>query len=167
MRDMQVQSLGGKDPLEKEMTTHSSILAWEYKGAWRATLHGVEKELDTTNETKQQNHHHLKGCQKKVPIAQPFLDSNQTCIHSPYLMPFTVHSLEKEMATHSNIPAWKIPWTEEPGGLLLLWVAKSWRWLSTRVCTHTLRYFPLSSEGCEGAPPPRDSPPKRQRLTLS
>ena len=26
-------------------------------------------------------------------------------------------SLEKEMATHSSIPAWKIPWTEEPGGL--------------------------------------------------
>ena len=25
--------------------------------------------------------------------------------------------LEKEMATHSSIPAWKIPWTEEPGGL--------------------------------------------------
>ena len=26
-------------------------------------------------------------------------------------------SLEKEMATHSNIIAWEIPWTEEPGGL--------------------------------------------------
>ena len=26
-------------------------------------------------------------------------------------------SLEEEMATHSNILAWKIPWTEEPGGL--------------------------------------------------
>ena len=25
--------------------------------------------------------------------------------------------LEKGMATHSSIPAWKIPWTEEPGGL--------------------------------------------------
>ena len=25
--------------------------------------------------------------------------------------------LEKEMATHSNILAWKIPWTEEPGQL--------------------------------------------------
>ena len=25
--------------------------------------------------------------------------------------------LEKEMATHSSIRAWKIPWTEEPGGL--------------------------------------------------
>ena len=26
-------------------------------------------------------------------------------------------ALEKEMATHSSIPAWQIPWTEEPGGL--------------------------------------------------
>ena len=25
--------------------------------------------------------------------------------------------LEKGMATHSSIPAWKIPWTDEPGGL--------------------------------------------------
>ena len=25
--------------------------------------------------------------------------------------------LEKEMATHSSILAWKIPWAEEPGGL--------------------------------------------------
>ena len=26
-------------------------------------------------------------------------------------------SLEKQMATHSSILAWKSPWTEEPGGL--------------------------------------------------
>ena len=26
--------------------------------------------------------------------------------------------LEKDMATHSSILAWKIPWTEEPGGLM-------------------------------------------------
>ena len=25
--------------------------------------------------------------------------------------------LEKETATHSSIPAWEIPWMEEPGGL--------------------------------------------------
>ena len=24
--------------------------------------------------------------------------------------------LEEEMAAHSSIPAWRIPWTEEPGG---------------------------------------------------
>ena len=26
-------------------------------------------------------------------------------------------ALEKEMAVHSSILAWRIPWTEEPGGL--------------------------------------------------
>ena len=31
---------------------------------------------------------------------------------------FHFHALEKEMATHSNILAWRIPGTEEPGGLL-------------------------------------------------
>ena len=29
MQEMQVRSLGQEDPLEKEMATHSSILAWE------------------------------------------------------------------------------------------------------------------------------------------
>ena len=28
-QETQVQSLGGEDPLEKEMATHSSILAWK------------------------------------------------------------------------------------------------------------------------------------------
>ena len=33
--------------------------------------------------------------------------------------PFTFHfhALEKEMATHSSVLSWEIPWTEEPGGL--------------------------------------------------
>ena len=34
-------------------------------------------------------------------------------------------SLEKEMATHSSILAWEIPWTEEPGGLQSLGSQKS------------------------------------------
>ena len=33
--------------------------------------------------------------------------------------------LEKEMATHSNILAWEIPWTEEPGGLQSMGSQKS------------------------------------------
>ena len=32
--------------------------------------------------------------------------------------------LEKEMATHSSILAWKMPWTEEPGGLQSLGLQK-------------------------------------------
>ena len=31
------------------------------------------------------------------------------------------HALEKEMATHSSVLAWKIPWTEEPSGLQSMW----------------------------------------------
>ena len=34
--------------------------------------------------------------------------------------------LEKEMATHSSILTWEIPWTEEPGRLQLSEAANSW-----------------------------------------
>jgi len=46
LQEMQVQSLGQEDPLEEEMATHSSILAWRIpteRGARRATVYGVEK----------------------------------------------------------------------------------------------------------------------------
>ena len=36
---------------------------------------------------------------------------------SDFTFTFHFHALEKEMATHSNTLAWRIPWTEEPGGL--------------------------------------------------
>ena len=36
---------------------------------------------------------------------------------SDFTFTFHFHALEKEMATHSSVPAWRIPWTEEPGGL--------------------------------------------------
>ena len=45
--------------------------------------------------------------------------------------------LEKEMAAHSSILAWRIPWTEEPGGLQSIGVAKSQAWLSTHAHTDT------------------------------
>ena len=47
----------------------------------------------------------------------------QTVKHLPTMRETWVQSLgwedllEKEMATHSSILAWEIPWTEEPGGL--------------------------------------------------
>ena len=46
VQEMRVPFLGQVDPLEEEMTTHSSILAWENptdRGAWRATVHEVSK----------------------------------------------------------------------------------------------------------------------------
>ena len=34
---------------------------------------------------------------------------------------YLLGKLEKEMAAQSSILAWRIPWTEEPGGLLTMW----------------------------------------------
>ena len=36
---------------------------------------------------------------------------------SDFTFTFQFHALEKEMATHSNVLAWRVPGTEEPGGL--------------------------------------------------
>ena len=46
-----VPSLGGEDPWQKEMATHSSILAWEIPWTEEpsgATVHRVTKQSDTT-----------------------------------------------------------------------------------------------------------------------
>ena len=51
---------------------------------------------------------------KKLPTMQ------ETCVQSlgwEYL-------LEKDMATHFSILAWRIPWTEEPGGLQSMWLQR-------------------------------------------
>ena len=45
--------------------------------------------------------------------------------------------LEKEMTTHSSTLAWKIPWTEEPGGIQPMGLTKvSQMQLSTQAHTH-------------------------------
>ena len=60
MQEMRVQSLGQEDPLEKEMETHSSILAWEIP--WMGSLAGYRsrgrRESDTTYGLK---HTYKKG----------------------------------------------------------------------------------------------------------
>ena len=74
----QVQSVGRKDPLEKEMAIYSSILCLENPikgGAWQATVHRVTK--------------------------------SQTRL-SDFTFNFHFHALEKEMATHSTVLAWRI-----------------------------------------------------------
>ena len=46
-------------------------------------------------------------------------------------------TLEKEMATHSSVLAWEIPWTEETGGPKVHGVSESQTQLSTHTHTHT------------------------------
>ena len=47
-----------------------------------------------------------------------------------YIWFFNDRHLENEMATHSSIFAWEIPWTEEHGGLQFMGSQKSQSWLS-------------------------------------
>ena len=44
---------------------------------------------------------------------------------SDFTFPFHFHALEKEMATHSSVLAWRIPGTEEPGWAAVYGVAQS------------------------------------------
>ena len=48
--------------------------------------------------------------------------------------------LEKEMATHSSILAWKIPWTEEPGRLQSMGSQKSQTRLSDFTSLHMILF---------------------------
>ena len=73
--------------LEKQVATHSSILAWRIPGTeepGRLRVHGVAKSRTRL---------------------------------STFTFTFHFHVLEKEMATHSSVLAWRIPGTGEPGGL--------------------------------------------------
>ena len=61
-------------------------------------------------------------------------------------------SLEKEMATHSSILAWRIPWTEEPGGLQSMGLQRvGHNWVTS--LTHSLYILfcdPFWFNFCEG-----------------
>ena len=64
VRETWVQSLGGEDPLEEGTATHSSILAWRIprtEEPGRATVHGVAKESDMTQQLNNNNNNALFG----------------------------------------------------------------------------------------------------------
>jgi len=49
--------------------------------------------------------------------------------------------LEKGMVTHSSILAWRIPWTEEPGGLQSMGSQRVGHNLVTNTFTYFLQYY--------------------------
>ena len=99
MQETWVQSPGREDPLEKGMAIQSSILVMENpmdRGAWWAMVLGVA-ESDMTEQL----------------TLLLLLSMQETWVRSLG----QEDPLEKEMPTHSSILDWKIPWTEETGGL--------------------------------------------------
>ena len=87
----------------------------------------------------------LEGCSPRVAKSRTWL--------SDFTFTFHFHALEKEMATHSSVLAWRIPGTGEPGGLLSVGshrVGHDWSDLAAaaakvlprqRICEPTLIYF--------------------------
>ena len=56
--------------------------------------------------------------------------------------------LEKEMATHSSILAWRIPWTEEPGGLQSMGSQKSQtNWANNTNASPNISLIPDKEKG--------------------
>ena len=122
MQQTRVRFLGQEDPLEKEMATHSSILAW--KSLWTEEpgrlqslgLHTVRYGLKQLSTPYIPLFYHLLYIFWASLVAQ-------TLKNLPAMRETQIQSLdwedplEKRMATHSSILAWRIPWTGEPGGL--------------------------------------------------
>ena len=64
---------------------------------------------------------------------------------SDFTFTFPFHALEKEMATHSSVLAWRIPGTEEPIGLPSMGshrVGHDWSDLAAAVCNQQLKLKP-------------------------
>ena len=136
-------SMVGEDPLEKEMTTHSAVLAWEIP--WMEEPSGLQSmksqrvRHDLATEHKHAHNLHTSlaslfslGCQEK-PMAPhsstlawkiPWTEEpgrlqsmGSRRVGHDFTLTFHFHALEKEMATHSSVLAWRIPGTGEPSGL--------------------------------------------------
>ena len=134
MWETRVQSLGREDLLEKEIATHSSILAW--KIPWTEEPGGLQSMgsqivghdwLTLLHCRTLPCPHTLtpppKGCKNTVKNTvtemknifyglNSRLETGEERINELEEM-----SIETSMAPHSSTLAWKIPWTEEPGRL--------------------------------------------------
>ena len=119
MRDTQVWSLGGDDPLEKGMATHSSIPAlripWT-KGAWWGWI-GILILRINEQWIKQYDHWKCRSncvycvVLKKASLVAQLVKNPPVMLETWVLSLGWEDALEKGMATHSSILAWRIPWT--------------------------------------------------------
>ena len=106
----------GEDPLEEGMATHSSILAWRMPWTEQpGRLQSLGLQRVKHDSVIEQQHSLFWASQvaqrvKNMPAGQ---ETQETQVRSLGRK----DSLEEYMATHSSILAWRMPWTEEPGGL--------------------------------------------------
>ena len=117
--------------------------------AWRAAVHGVEKSRARLSDWTATNLNSPKDRKEEVAFTEQLLFTGgfpgDLVVKYPPVNAGDFQEtwvwflgredpLEKEMATHSSILAWKIPWTEEPGGLQSMG-SQNLTQLSTQACT--------------------------------
>ena len=96
--------------LEKEMATHSSVLAWRIPGA------GEPGGLPSTGSYRVGHDWSDAATASSVNSKEPACQCRRYKRHMG-LIPESGRSLEEGMATHSSILAWRILWPEESGSL--------------------------------------------------
>ena len=115
--------------LEKEMATHSSVLAWKIPGTGepggRLSMGSHRVRYDWSDlaaaaaATSTSEAYLVVLVVKNLPV-------NAGDVRDMGSIPGSGRFPRKEgMATHSSILAWRIPWTEEPGGLTVHRVTNS------------------------------------------
>ena len=102
------------------MAIHSSILSWRIpidRGAWWATVHEVA-ESDTIDQLSTEQHRIYTLVYLFMSMDFPVssvIKNQPASTGDEDSIPGQGDPLEEEMAVHSSILAWRIPWTEEPG----------------------------------------------------
>ena len=110
MQETWVQSLGSEDPLEKEMAAHSSILAWRI--SWIEEPGGLQ-----SMGSQRVGHDRSDLAAKLWASFIALLVKNLPAVQETRVRFLNWEDPpEKEMAPHSSTLAWRVPWTEEPGG---------------------------------------------------
>ena len=114
--------------VEKERATHSSVIAWRIPGTGEPGglpsmgSHRVRHDWSDLAAAAVLNWGFPSGSAvKNLPVMQELQEIQVQSLGQE-------DPLEKGMATHSSILAWRIPWTEKPAGLQSMG-SQSWTWL--------------------------------------
>ena len=117
--------------LEKEMAIHSSVLAWRIPGTGETgglPSMGSHRVGHNWSDLAASKYREGNGTPLQYSCLEDPMDrgawwaavhgvaKSQTWL-SDFTFTFHFHALEKEMATHSSVLAWRVPEMGEPGGL--------------------------------------------------
>ena len=82
--------------------------------AWYAAVHGVSQSQTRLKRLSSSSSDRIVKDREAWPVAGHEVTKSWTRL-SDFTFTFHLHALEKEMATHSSVLAWRIPGTGEPG----------------------------------------------------